>query len=47
MHRWELKSSVLLARRVVPRWDSTTNIVISDLRSVDTGVPMPDAHDWP
>ena len=44
--RRELRSRVLLVRGVVSRWDGTTNVVVSDLRSIDTGVPMPDAHDW-
>ena len=45
-HRRELGSLVILVRGVVSRWDGTTNIVVSDVRRVDTGVPMPDAHDW-
>ena len=44
--RRELGSQVILVRGVVSRWDGTTNIVVSDVRRVDTGVPMPDAHDW-
>ena len=44
--RGELRSSVLLVKGVVSRWDGTTNIVVSDLRRVDTGVSMPDGHDW-
>ena len=46
MRRRELGSQVILVRGVVSRWDGTTNIVVSDVRRVDTGVPMPDAHDW-
>ena len=46
MRRGELGSQVILVRGVVSRWDGTTNVVVSDLRRVDTGVPMPDAHDW-
>ncbi len=45
-HRGELRSNVLLAKGVVSRWDGTTNLVVSELRRVDTGVPMPDGHDW-
>ena len=45
-HRGELRSNVLLVKGVVSRWDGTTNIVVSDLRRVDTGVLMPDGHDW-
>ena len=45
-HRGELKSNVLLVKGVVSRWDGTTNVVVSDLRRVDTGVSMPDGHDW-
>ena len=44
--RGELRSSVLLVKGVVSRWNGTTNIVVSDLRRVDTGVAMPDGHDW-
>ena len=46
MRRRELGSQVILVRGVVSRWDGTTNVVVSDVRRVDTGVPMPDAHDW-
>ena len=46
MRRRELGSQVILVRGVVSRWDGTTNIVVSDVRRVDTGVSMPDAHDW-
>ena len=45
-HRRELRGSVLLAKGVVSRWDGTTNIVVSYLRRVETGVLMPDGHDW-
>ena len=44
--RRSLGSQVILVRGVVSRWDGTTNIVVSDVQRVDTGVPMPDAHDW-
>ena len=44
--RGSLGSQVILVRGVVSRWDGTTNIVVSDVQRVDTGVPMPDAHDW-
>ena len=45
-HRVELRNNVLLVNGVVSRWDGTTNVVVSDLRRVDTSVPMPDSHDW-
>ena len=45
-HRGELRNNVLLVKGVLSRWDGTTSVVVSDLRRVDTGVPMPDAHDW-
>ena len=45
-YRGELRSNVLLAKGTVSRWDGTTNIVVSELRRVDSGVLMPDAHDW-
>ena len=45
-HRVELRNNVLLVKGVVSRWDGTTNVVVSDLRRVDTSVPMPDSHDW-
>ena len=38
MRRRELGSQVILVRGVVSRWDGTTNIVVSDVRRVDTGV---------
>ena len=36
--RRELGSLVILVRGVVSRWDGTTNIVVSDVQRVDTGV---------
>ena len=36
--------SALLAWGVVCRLDDTANVVVSDLRSVDTGVLMPDTQ---
>ena len=41
-----LGSRVVLARGVVSRWDGTTNVVVSRVERVDTGVPMPTTHDW-
>lgn len=42
----ELRSQVIQARGVISRWDGTTNIIVSDVETVDAKVPMPDAHDW-
>ncbi len=44
--RRELGSNVVEAIGVVSRWDGTTNVIVSDLRAVRTGVAMPPAHDW-
>ena len=44
--RRALGSRVVLARGVVSRWDGTTNVVVSRVERVDTGVPMPTTHDW-
>ena len=44
--RRELGSNVVEVRGVVSRWDGTTNVIVSDLRAVRSGVPMPPAHDW-
>ena len=38
MRRRELGSQVILVLGVVSRWDGTTNIVVSNVRRVDTGV---------
>ncbi len=45
-YRRELGSNVVEAMGVVSRWDGTTNVIVSDLRAVRTGVAMPPAHDW-
>ena len=37
---------MLLVCGVVSRWDGTTNVIVSDVRPIDAGVPMPAAHDW-
>ena len=44
--RRELGSNVVEVRGVVSRWDGTTNVIVSDLRAVRSGVAMPPAHDW-
>ena len=44
--RGKLRSQVIQARGVISRWDGTTNIIVSDVETVDAEVPMPDAHDW-
>ena len=41
-----LGSRVVLASGVVSRYDGTANIIVSDVRPVQTGVAMPPAHDW-
>ena len=45
-HRRELASQVIEVNGVVSRWDGTTNIIVSDLRAVQSSVPMPRSHDW-
>ena len=44
--RGKLRSQVIQARGVVSRWDGTTNLIVSDIETVDATVPMPAAHDW-
>ena len=44
--RRELGSRVLLTRGVVSQWDGTTNVIVSEVRAVLSGIPMPTAHDW-
>ena len=44
--RRALRNRVILARGVVSRWDGTTNIIASEIRAINTDVPMPNAHDW-
>ena len=44
--RGKLRSQVIEARGVISRWDGTTNIIVSNVETVDAKVPMPDAHDW-
>ena len=41
-----LGNQVILARGRVSRWDGTTNVVVSEVRAVLSGIPMPTAHDW-
>ena len=44
--RRELGSNVVEVTGVVSRWDWTTNVIVSDLRAIRSGVTMPPAHDW-
>ena len=44
--RRELGSQVVEVKGEVSRWDGTTNVIVSDLRAVRSGVSMPPAHDW-
>ena len=44
--RRALRNRVIMARGVVSRWDGTTNIIASEIRAINTDVPMPNAHDW-
>ena len=39
-------SQLILAKGVVSRWDGTTNVVVSGVRSIKTNIPLPAAHDW-
>ena len=41
-----LGNQVILARGRVSRWDGTTNVVVSEVRAVRSGIPLPTAHDW-
>ena len=42
----ELGRQVVEVTGRVSRWDGTTNIIATDLRSIPTGVSMPPSHDW-
>ncbi len=44
--RRALRNRVIMVHGVVSRWDGTTNIIASEIRAINTDVPMPDAHDW-
>ena len=44
--RRELGSQVIEVSGVVSRWDDTTNVIVSDVRAVRSGVHMPRSHDW-
>ena len=44
--RRALRNRVIMARGVISRWDGTTNIIASEIRAINTDVPMPDSHDW-
>ena len=44
--RRELGSQVIEVSGVVSRWDGTTNVIVSDVRAVRSGVHMPRSHDW-
>ena len=44
--RRQLGSRALLVRGAVSRWDGTTSVVASEVRSIHSRVPMPAAHDW-
>ena len=45
-YRRALRSRVLLVRGTVSRWDGTTNLAVSHVEPVATGVSMPESHDW-
>ena len=44
--RRELGSQVVEVTGRVSRWDGTTNVIATDLRTVPSGVSMPPSHDW-
>ena len=44
--RRQLRSQVVLVKGVVSRYDGTPNVIVSDLKAIDTRVRMPEAHDW-
>ena len=45
-YRRALGNQVILAKGRVSRWDGTTNVIVSEVRAVLSGMPMPAAHDW-
>ena len=44
--RRALRNRVIMVRGIISRWDGTTNIIASEIRAINTDVPMPSAHDW-
>ncbi len=44
--RRQLRSQVVLVKGVVSRYDGTPNVIVSDLKAIDTRARMPEAHDW-
>ena len=44
--RRELGSQVVEVTGRVSRWDGTTNVIATDVRTVRSGVTMPASHDW-
>ena len=44
--RRALRGAVLLVTGTVARWDGTTTLAVTQVESVPTNVPMPQAHDW-
>ena len=44
--RRQLRSQVVLVKGVVSRYDGTPNVIVSDLKAIDTRVRMPEAHNW-
>ena len=44
--RRELRSQVVLITGEISRWDGTSNIIVSKVRVLRSGVRMPEAHNW-
>ena len=45
-YRRELGSQVVMLAGEISRWDGTANIIVSEARTLRSGVRMPKAHDW-
>ncbi len=45
-YRRELGSQVVLIKGEISRWDGTSNTIVSEVRSLRSGVRMPEAHNW-
>ncbi len=45
-YKRELRNTVLVAKGVISKWDGTTNVIASHIKSIHIPADMPKAHDW-
>lgn len=41
-----MANDLILLRGVVDRWDSTANVIVSEVQALEAAMQMPAAHDW-